>query len=78
MYRHTDDNHFSMSHRKEKNDKNVVLLNISPLRSAVGERPEVHDHFWSLYYYYLKIPLLCMGESDKAPTSKICRRAPLA
>jgi len=28
--------------------------------------------------YLLKIPLLCMGESDKAPTNKICRRAPLA
>ena len=28
--------------------------------------------------YLLKIPLLCMGQSDKAPTNKICRRAPLA
>ena len=26
----------------------------------------------------LKIPLLCMAESDKALTNKICRRAPLA
>jgi len=28
--------------------------------------------------YLLKNPLLCMGESDKAPTNKIYRRAPLA
>jgi len=28
--------------------------------------------------YFLKIPRFCMGESDKAPMNKICRRSSLA
>jgi len=31
--------------------------------------------FWFAQYCLSKIPLWCMGESDKAPTNKICRRA---
>jgi len=31
--------------------------------------------FWFAQYCLSKIPLLCMGESDKAPTNKIYRRA---
>ena len=31
--------------------------------------------FWFTQYCLSKIPPLCMGKSDKAPTNKICRRA---
>jgi len=31
--------------------------------------------FWFAQYCFSKIPLLCMGESDKAPTNKIYHRA---